>query len=176
MPRREETPARLRSHAILESGRAYFARKDYPAALERFEQAVALDPTYERAAAARALALIKLGRSREALGVCDAILKKNPSYALAYSTRGAAQQQLNLIAEARTSYETAARLEPNNPFVLYNFACFWARAGKTAETRECLARALQLDPKMNIVASVDEDFQNVRDEAWFQELVAFRRP
>ena len=175
MPTPKDNAARLRARTLVEIARTHFNNRRFEAALEGFDHAVAADPTHLRARAGRAHALRMLGRAAEALAAIDDVIKDWPDYAIAHSTRGSALQALGRLPEGQAAYERAAQLDPENPLVHYNFACFWALVGDAAKTREHLALAIKYDPRQNSTAAVDADFDRFRDEPWFQELVAFRR-
>ena len=57
---------------------------------------------------------------------------------------------------------------PDNPSILYNLACFEARAGRREEALEHLRRAFEADPeKMRDWAKDDEDLDSIRDDPAF---------
>jgi Flp pilus assembly protein TadD len=120
------------------------------------------------------LALTRLGRYGEALAVADEILQLRPHSPHAYTAQGVCYQAMGLAREAEAAFEKSIRYGPDIPGNLYNFACFWASTGDAARCREHLERALQLEPKLNVLAATDVDFKHYRHEAWFQELVAFK--
>lgn len=175
MPSRHEKSSRLRAQAMVEIARTHFNNDRFEKAMEYAEQAIAADPTLLRAHIAKAHALKMLGRAAEALVECDKVIALDPEYPLAHSTRGSALQSLGRMTEAQAAYERALALDPDNALVHYNYACFWAMAGDAAKCRVHLRRAIELEPRQNTMAAVDSDFNSVREEAWFQELVAFRK-
>jgi len=170
-----EKSSRLRAQAMVEIARTNFNNGRFETSLEYAEQAIAADPTLLRAHIAKAHALKMLGRAEESLAECDRVIAIDPNYPLAHSTRGSALQSLNRKVEAQAAYDRALAIDPDNALVHYNFACFWAMEGDAARCRVHLRRAIEIDPRQNTMASVDKDFESVRDEPWFQELVAFRK-
>jgi tetratricopeptide (TPR) repeat protein len=56
---------------------------------------------------------------------------------------------------------------PDEPALLYNLACMEARAGKSADAKTHLKRAIELEPKWNDYALKDADFASVSADADF---------
>lgn len=69
--------------------------------------------------------------------------------------------------------ELAAALErmPGDPAVLYDLACFEARAGRAAEALAHLRDALAADPRLAASASHDTDFASLAGDPAFRALV-----
>ena len=61
---------------------------------------------------------------------------------------------------------------PDQPDLLYNTACCESLAGRTADALEHLGRAIALWEGCRELAKADSDFDPIRDEAAFRELVA----
>jgi tetratricopeptide (TPR) repeat protein len=62
--------------------------------------------------------------------------------------------------------------EPKNVLALYNTACFENRAGRTDDALEHLRRAIELEPRAAEYARGDEDFDSVREDPRFKEIVS----
>jgi tetratricopeptide (TPR) repeat protein len=61
---------------------------------------------------------------------------------------------------------------PQYPVLFYNVACCESLAGRTADALEHLRRAIDLSEQCRSYAKDDSDFDPIRDEAAFKELVA----
>lgn len=170
------TAARYRALTYLERGKHLFNDRRFEDALKSFEQAIAADPALTRAHTARAHCLALFGRREEALAACDEVAAREPNFPFAHISRGTALYHLGRVQEAQAAYEKAIALAPDEPLGYYNVACFFAWVDNEQQCRANLVRALQLDPRNNASAAVDEDFARYREREWFQELVAFRRP
>ena len=171
----EKSPARLRAEALVGSGRMLANMARYREALDMIERAAEADPTYDRPRLARAFVLSKLGRTDDALGICDAFIRDDPGNAYAHTTRGTCLMAAGRDAEAEGALREGVRLGGDEYLHAYNYACFLALAGREDETREMLGRALELSPGMNARAATDPDFEPYREREWFQEMVAFKR-
>lgn len=74
--------------------------------------------------------------------------------------------------DARDSIRNGLEREPDNPGLLYNYACFATLAGDTGdETFEHLRRSVELHPSFREQARTDEDFASVRDDPRFDEAL-----
>jgi hypothetical protein len=61
---------------------------------------------------------------------------------------------------------------PENWGLLYNVACCESLAGRAVDAVEHLARAAQLSERVRVMAAGDSDFDPIRDEPAFRELIA----
>ncbi|UCH79420.1 MAG: tetratricopeptide repeat protein [Candidatus Coatesbacteria bacterium] len=169
-----EVTERLRAETFFMRARGYHRLGRFEEALASLDEAVAADPTYIRAQAARAHTLRRLGRLEEAFAAVNRVLEVEPNNAVALATKGTLLQEQGRPQEGQALYEEAlAAASPEDLSLLhYNFACFWANAGDVARLREHLALALKLDPGKKSVAAVDRDFKKYVEEEWFLELTA----
>ena len=172
MAETKDSAARLQAKANVEFARTHFNNGRAERAIEFADKALEADPTYLYAHVIKAAVLRGLGKPEETIIICDDVIAHDPSFALAYSIKGAALQSLGRLKEAEVAFEKARSIEPTNALVHYNFACFWATEGYPDACREHLARALELEPAFKTRAAVDPDLALLRDEGWFQELVA----
>ena len=60
---------------------------------------------------------------------------------------------------------------PEYPGLLYNVACAESLAGRKDDAIEHLRRSLELSPRFREMAKKDSDFDSIRDERGFKELV-----
>jgi tetratricopeptide (TPR) repeat protein len=166
---------KYRAMTYLQSGRQKFNAGNYDGALEMFDRAIDADGDFPRAHTAKATCLIQLGRSREAEEICDALIEENPTYGLAYTTRGLILHRRGEIAKADAAYRAGTALGSDEPAAFYNYACFCAQTGREERCRENLRRALILDRTFNSIAATDEDLLAYRSKPWFEELVSFKK-
>lgn len=72
--------------------------------------------------------------------------------------------------DALDSIRAGLEHAPDNPALLYNYACFAALAGEAGDqTFEHLRRSVELRPSFREQARTDEDFAPVRDDPRFDE-------
>ena len=56
---------------------------------------------------------------------------------------------------------------PGHPSILYNLACFEAKAGRRDDALTHIRQALEGDPKLARYAAEDPDFDSIRDDPAF---------
>lgn len=155
-------------------GKEFLRAGRYRQALESFDKALAINPRDSRALMGRSLALTRLGRYDEALAAANAIFDFEPDSPYGYNARAVCYQAMDRPAEAQTAFEKSVKFGPDNAGNHYNFACFWASRDEPEQCRKYLELALQLEPKLNVIAATDIDFKRFRAEDWFLEIVSFK--
>jgi hypothetical protein len=84
---------------------------------------------------------------------------------------------LRPLYEAREYAEAAERgrelveAHPQNAYLLYNLACCESLAGRTTDAIDHLRRAIDISDQPRAYAENDSDFDPIRDEPAFQELI-----
>lgn len=89
------------------------ALRNWPAALEAAEQALALNPEHVNAANLRAMALVRLGRKEEATATVDFALHRAPDNAFSHANQGWNCLHRNDPKKAQEHFREALRLEPD---------------------------------------------------------------
>lgn len=128
-------------------GLAHQALRQYPAALQDFEQALALDPHHLEALNNRGNTLNQLGRSGEALATFERLLALKPDAVEALTNCGVALQQLGRIDDALASHRRALQLRPAYPKALNNLGHVLHQAGRHREALDSFEQALALHPE-----------------------------
>ncbi len=128
------------------------------AALAQFDGAIALDPQYAAAHAARARSLIAIanqygamdehaGMYDQAIVAAQRAIELAPEFAGAYSALAFALFQGRLDARAaRVPFERSSTLGSGDATVQARWAQYCARTGRQREASEAMQRALQRDP------------------------------
>jgi TolB-like protein/Tfp pilus assembly protein PilF len=128
------------------------------AALARFDAAIAADPDYAAAWAARARSLTAIANQYAAadarpemydaaIAAAGRAIAIAPDLADAHSTLGYTLFQGRLDARAaRDPYERSMRTGAGEATVLARYAQYSARCGRAAEARAAIRRAIPLDP------------------------------
>jgi tetratricopeptide (TPR) repeat protein len=74
--------------------------------------------------------------------------------------------------EAIDCFDKALEINPNNANAYGNKACIYALQGNVELSRENLRRAIELEPEIyRVLAKTDADFDGIRGDARFQELL-----
>ncbi|HVL69226.1 MAG TPA: tetratricopeptide repeat protein [Vicinamibacterales bacterium] len=146
------------AHAGL--GYVALSRKEYKAALEHFERALALRPRYAPALAGQGQTYLAMGDRARALASFDAALAADPGLVSVRSAadvlrfqglqggvagaRKAAQE--GRLAEARSGYLAAIQASPDSPFLYRELADVERREGNLDAALEHARKAVSLDP------------------------------
>lgn len=118
----------------------------YMEAEEDFARAVELDPAYFEAWFNLGLAREAQEKKEAAIEAYCAALKIYPELLAALLNRGALFLQLGALRSARTDFELAARIAPDDPRPLFNLALQQREAGERNEAVRTLRRVLELEP------------------------------
>jgi len=128
------------------------------AALAFFDMAIAADPNYAAAHAARSRSLTTIANQYGAIGQlrtlydgavasAERAIRLAPNFADGYSTLGFVLFQGRLDARAaREPFQRSQQLGAGDANVLARFALYSARIGRDSDARDAMARALVLDP------------------------------
>jgi TolB-like protein/tetratricopeptide (TPR) repeat protein len=156
------------------------------AALEQFDAAIAADPGYAAAHAARARTLTVIanqyGRLDELAGLYDAAVASAqravelaPDLADAHSTLGFTLFQGRLDARAaREPFERSRQLGAGEATVLARYAQYCARAGRRREAADAMQRALLLDKLNPLIYRAAGTIQYAARE-WADSIPTVRR-
>ncbi len=105
---------------------------------------------------------------------CDSFLaKRMPVAAVAsaiYNDTGFRAHGKGDYARSAALFEKAVAADPSAKLPPYNLACAWARLGEP-RAKDALAFAIAHDPDAKRRAAKDKDFDKVRTDPWFVELV-----
>ncbi|UCF63012.1 MAG: DUF1028 domain-containing protein [bacterium] len=77
----------------------------------------------------------------------------------------------NKFQEALPPMQRAIQYSPNNPELLYDLAVIQLAAGDTETSLMTLRRAIELNPKLKLQASKDQDLDKLKENPEFQKLL-----
>lgn len=80
-------------------------------------------------------------------------------------------KQMNKPDQSRKQFEMAIRLDPRNDLAYYNLACYYALSGNYKSTIANLSKAVQLNSEHKKSAADDSDFDSIRSDNDFQQLL-----
>ncbi|MBD2430490.1 tetratricopeptide repeat protein [Fischerella sp. FACHB-380] len=152
-------------------GIALFQLGRYEEAIASYDKAVEIKPDYQEAWYIRGIALFQLGRYEEAIASYDKAVEIKPDYQEAWYIRGIALRQLGRYEEAIASYDKALEIKPDYHQAWYNKACCYALQVNIEQAIENLQKAIILNPECREMAKTDSDFDSIRDDERFQELI-----
>jgi tetratricopeptide (TPR) repeat protein len=115
-------------------------------AIRDYDQAIALNPDYDRAYNNRGLACAKVGRLTEAIQDYDKAIALNPDYAQAYESRGIAYARSARPADAMRDFDQAIALNPDYAEAYYNRGNARLDANRHSEAIGDYDQAIALKP------------------------------
>ncbi|MEH1938303.1 MAG: tetratricopeptide repeat protein [Nostoc sp.] len=90
----------------------------------------------------------------------------------AWYNRGVALYDLGRLEEAIASYNQALKIKPDYHEAWYNKACCYALLENVDLAIENLQQAINLNPKCREMAKTETDFDNIREDQRFQDLIS----
>jgi TolB-like protein/Flp pilus assembly protein TadD len=160
-------------------GRARFEQGKNTEAAQLFEEASRLRPDDYQAPVFRWQALVALGRKadaeachRQALQVLERHVELNPEDSRALNLGGVVLARGGRAEQAREWVKRALAIDPEDSWMLYNTACFYAVQGERDEAIKCLEQALELGFGHREWIDHDSDLDSLRDHPRFQALLS----
>ncbi len=135
------TPELLHSYGVL-----LFGLERYDAAIEKFAQALAIQPALVDAQVYLGRALAAQGRHDEALTQFTAALAMSPDHAGAHCYASLSLEALNLPATALMHAERSVEIDPNSAEAQFALGQIFVIHGRMEDARVALRRALHLAP------------------------------
>jgi protein O-mannosyl-transferase len=117
-----------------------------PDAIDHFNQAVQLNPSYAEAQNNLGLALAGTGQLPEAVAHYEKALQLKPAYPEAHSNLGVALADLGRYDEAIRHFAAALKLNPGYADARNDLAVTLASVGRTAEAVDQYREVLKVDP------------------------------
>ncbi len=129
-----------------------------------FSQAQAASPAMQEANA-----LFQTQKWEEASRAYEAITREQPSNALAWSRLGMSLHSTGKFDRAIAAFHKAVAIG-NNPFVMYNLACSYARQGDKEKSFEWLDKSVNAGFPQVTRLDNDTDLAALRSDARFEEV------
>lgn len=165
--RRLETMRRYRSTREAEG---YLELGMYQQALTALERTCPPDEFEPRAAYLAGEALRAMARYEEALAMYVRAVDSNSEDLKLYLAIGACHKRLGNIEQAIDAMEDALIVDPGNPLVLYNLACYSSLAKRRRRALSFLSRALKCDRQLRVQMQNERDFDAIREDPQFRSL------
>lgn len=120
--------------------------RKYDDAINCFNQAIALEPTWIRPLFNKASALIKLGLGSKALSVMSDVISSHPLEAEAHYYLGSIYDRLNDLENARKCYEMALKLDETDADIHTDLGMIYYKLNQYENAQEHFQQALICDP------------------------------
>ena len=118
----------------------------------------------------------KKGKYDKAEELFQKVTKENPSSAKAHNNLGFVYLKQEKYELAEKEFKEALRIDPASVLPYYNMACLYSRKGMEVEALIFLKRALKRDARVKLWAMTDEDFNRLRSDVVFQDLIGIPSP
>lgn len=90
--------------------------------------------------------------------------------------RGVFALNIGDFTQARSFFEKALRLKPDEPHLLYSLAATHAQTGAYEQALDYLRRTIQIQPRYRTQALNDSDFSELRENKQFLDLLGLTSP
>ena len=139
-------------------------------AIAAYQRAIQIDPKYATPYSNLALSLRLLNRDMEAVPLLEKYVQLNPNDADPHLALASVHKKLGHIEQsAKFAAQARTLIKPDN---WYNLACLESVCGNTDAAIENLRRAAKSESFPREWAQRDPDFEWIRDDARFKEIVA----
>ena len=132
---------------LVEQGIKLHDAGNYPGAIEKYDAALKIDPTYVRADYEKGFTLYISGKGKEAIPYLEIVLKSNDYSDDAYDLIGSIYDDSNEPDKAIMYYQMGIKANPKAERLHFNLGITYARQKKYAEAAECEMQAIKLNPK-----------------------------
>lgn len=102
-----------RVDALLQEGILYMAREEFPEAVARFDQVIALAPRFAEGYNKRATVYYLMGEYQKSIADCERTVRLNPYHFGALSGEGLNYLALGKLADSLVHFERALDVNPN---------------------------------------------------------------
>jgi tetratricopeptide (TPR) repeat protein len=157
--------------AFVNKGIALRQLGNYEEEVAAYVQALAIKPDLHQAFFGKGVALGRLGRYDESIDSYDRALEINPNDPNTWDNRGYALFFAGRYPEAILSYDQALSINPQHANALYNKSCALAVLGEIELAITTLQTSISIEPENRELAKTDPDFDTIRDDARFQQLI-----
>ncbi len=165
-PRRKVSSAVLRGfeHAVKVFNRRQFAeaKELFESVQERYPQEVEIN-----------------ARAQTYIQVCSQKLARplsSPRSPDEMYDRGVVALNIGDFTQARSLFEKALRMKPDEPHLLYSLAATYAQTGSLDEALDYLHRSIQMQPRYRSQVISDSDFTQLHNDKRFLEILGVSSP
>jgi tetratricopeptide (TPR) repeat protein len=135
-------------HLVYNSrGQYYYENKQYDKALNDFNRAVEIDPTYAKAWYNRANVFDETGDYALAIDDFTQAIALERGYTMAYNNRGLAYRHAGDYEKAVADFTMVLSLDPNYAKAYNNRGMVFAQVGEHLRAIDDFTRAIRLDPR-----------------------------
>ncbi|WP_454804365.1 tetratricopeptide repeat protein [Mucilaginibacter phyllosphaerae] len=134
--------------SLLKQGQQLAAKKDYPAAIEKYKSALAAEPDNARANYEMAFALFASGKGIEGIPNLEKAIQANTNAAFtaaSYSLMGSIYGNAKQLPKAIAAYKNGIRADSTNQRIYYNLGIVQYRSKQYADAEQTFVSAIKRD-------------------------------
>lgn len=155
----------------LNRGLALWNLKRYEETVASFDRVIQLKPDIAEVWLFRGSVLGELQRYAEAIVCCDRANQLKPELLECLSVRGILFAKLQQYEEAIAACDRVIQQKSDNPIGWYSKACCYALQGNIELAIKNLKWTIELDAKYQEIAKTDSNFDSLREDLRFQQLI-----
>jgi len=144
---------------------------EYKEAMGLFDKVLKMDPSDYLSLLNKGAILSRLGAYEEAIMYFDKVLTINTNEVDALMLKGHALYKSGQYEKAIGCYDQAILIAPSSAKAWYNRSCYMVKSGNIDGAIYNLAEAIRLDKKYKESAVTDKDFDSIRNNAKFKQLM-----
>ena len=134
-------------------GSLYWVERDWLAAIENYDKAIALNTDYAIAYYARGNSYNNRGNSNRAMEDYSRAIELNPNFYLPYNYRGELHERLGNYDEAIADYDKATELNPDYFWPYYSRGWIYSRLGEYEQAILNFDQAATIEPDYGSIYS-----------------------
>lgn len=157
--------------SALNLGDTYVIKGDYNSAEKVYEGILAKEPYNEAVFFALGNMYTESKNFDKSIKSFEKAILLNPKSLDSRNNLGNVYLKQNKLDEAIEEFEKVLKIEPKYATAYYNIACAYSIKRNTNYSLRFLEEAVTLDDSLKEVARKDPDFENIKDDNRFKELV-----
>lgn len=161
--------------SYLDSAEGYFMLGMYKDALAEIEKILAIESNEQKAQYLRGIVLIQLKKFDIAEAQFNNLILINPDNPDLYVHLAYILRRMRGLDAAIIAIKNALRLNPGMPIANYNLACYYSMKNDIENSLKYLKKAVELDTAYALAARDDEDFELIRSDSRFKELIRIEK-
>ena len=161
----------LEAENYLISGDNLCSNGKYEEALEDYDIAIELQPTFAEAWIGKGVVYENLKRYEDSLNAYEKAIKLNDNMTEAWIGKGVVFFSLGQYDNSQRAFNKVIKLEPDLDKGWYNLACIFSIKGQKEEALLHLKKAIKRNSFNKTRAEKDKDFENLWEDKGFLALV-----
>ncbi len=160
-----------RMEQFFNSAEGYMMLNMFEDALSEVEEILSLEPENFRGLYYKGLLKLHLQNFELAEQVFTRLMTIRPEMADIYVHLAYIYRRTKGLDDAIDIIKNALAINPNMALANYNLSCYYSLKSQVAKALRYLKRAIESDKKFAEVARTDEDFDTIRDDSRFRQLL-----